>query len=82
MPIPESFSAFRELCGQNERFLVISHARPDGDAYGSTLGLGLALRALGKDVIVANTDGMAASFAFLPGSGTIVPAPASPEHAG
>jgi phosphoesterase RecJ-like protein len=79
MPIPESFSAFRELCGQNERFLVISHARPDGDAYGSTLGLGLALRALGKDVIVANTDGMAASFAFLPGSGTIVPAPASPE---
>ena len=34
----------------NDRFCVTSHEAPDGDALGSLLGMGLALRALGKDV--------------------------------
>ena len=45
--------------------------RPDGDAYGSTLALALVLRALGKDVVAVNTDGMAPLFHFLPGSETL-----------
>jgi phosphoesterase RecJ-like protein len=69
---PDSLRSLQQLCERHERFLVISHQRPDGDAYGSTLGLGLALRALGKDVIVTNSDGMEAAFAFLPGSATLV----------
>ena len=36
----------------NERFVVTSHEAPDGDALGSLLGLGLALRQLGKDVVM------------------------------
>lgn len=40
----------------NRRFVVSSHARPDGDAIGSELAMAYALRALGKDVRVVNRD--------------------------
>jgi phosphoesterase RecJ-like protein len=33
----------------NDRFLVVTHENPDGDALGSLLGLTLGLRSLGKD---------------------------------
>ena len=47
---------------------VISHFRPDGDAIGSTLALGLALRGLGKRVHLWNEDMTPARFAFLEGA--------------
>jgi len=68
MIAPESLAPLQKLVDQNTRFLVVSHVRPDGDAYGSTLGLALALRALGKDVWTANDDGLSPLFEFLPGS--------------
>jgi bifunctional oligoribonuclease and PAP phosphatase NrnA len=37
---------------EHERFVVTSHEAPDGDALGSLLGMGLALRELGKDVVM------------------------------
>jgi phosphoesterase RecJ-like protein len=36
----------------NDRFVVTSHEAPDGDALGSLLGMWLALRQLGKDVVM------------------------------
>jgi phosphoesterase RecJ-like protein len=36
----------------NERFVVTSHEAPDGDALGSLLATGLALKGLGKDVVM------------------------------
>src|SRR5665213_820205 len=36
----------------NDRFLVVTHENPDGDALGSMLGAALGLRALGKDVVM------------------------------
>ena len=50
------------------RILVVSHAGPDGDALGSTLGLTLALREMGKEVVAFNVDGVPSPFAFLPGA--------------
>jgi phosphoesterase RecJ-like protein len=41
-------AAFRD----NERFVITSHEAPDGDALGSLLGAGLALKALGKDAVM------------------------------
>jgi phosphoesterase RecJ-like protein len=38
------------------RFVVVSHARPDGDAIGSQVAMTLALRALGKDVRMVAHD--------------------------
>jgi phosphoesterase RecJ-like protein len=76
---PDSLVPLQKLVDQNARFLVVSHVRPDGDAYGSTLGLALALRALGKDVRVHNEDGLSPLFEFLPGSEGLQAKPAAPE---
>src|SRR6516164_8614357 len=37
---------------ERDRFLVTSHEAPDGDALGSLLATGLALRQLGKDTVM------------------------------
>lgn len=60
-----------EVIEGNGSFLVVSHVRPDGDAIGSTLALGYALRELGKEVILVNEDGVPGVFEFLPGSESI-----------
>lgn len=39
-----------------QRFVIASHARPDGDAVGSQLAMAYALRALGKEVRVVSRD--------------------------
>jgi bifunctional oligoribonuclease and PAP phosphatase NrnA len=54
-----------------QRVLVTSHIRPDGDAIGSSLALGLALLDKGKQVQVVLADGLPASFKHLPGSENI-----------
>ncbi len=41
------------------RVLITSHIRPDGDALGSVLGLGLALESKGKSVQMVLKDGVA-----------------------
>ncbi len=51
-----------------QNILIVSHVRPDGDAIGSMLGLGLALQAAGKTVQMVLSDGLPASFRHLPGS--------------
>jgi phosphoesterase RecJ-like protein len=50
------------------RILIISHIRPDGDAIGAVLGLGLALIQAGKDVRMVLADGLPTSFRHLEGS--------------
>lgn len=51
-----------------ERIVLTSHIRPDGDAVGSLLGLGLALQQAGKQVQMVLADGLPASFRHLPGA--------------
>jgi phosphoesterase RecJ-like protein len=41
-----------------QRCLVVCHIRPDGDAVGSLLGLGLALQAAGKQVQMVSEEGV------------------------
>jgi bifunctional oligoribonuclease and PAP phosphatase NrnA len=77
---PDSIASFQKLCDQHQRFLVVSHVRPDGDAYGSTLGLAMCLQGMGNDVQVVNADGLSPLFEFLPGSkGLLAPLPTVPE---
>ena len=45
-----------EAVRANRRFVISSHARPDGDSIGSQLACAYALRALGKEVRVVNFD--------------------------
>ncbi len=51
----------------NKRFLITTHVRPDGDAIGSQLALGLFLQKLGKQVAMINTDPLPANLDWLPG---------------
>jgi phosphoesterase RecJ-like protein len=55
----------RLAAGQN--ILIASHVRPDGDAIGSLLGLGLALQDAGKNVQMVLADGVPGSFKHLEG---------------
>jgi bifunctional oligoribonuclease and PAP phosphatase NrnA len=52
MPSSNDIHAVVAALRENERFVVTSHEAPDGDALGSLLGMGLALRQLGKDVVM------------------------------
>ena len=58
-----------------QRVMVITHVSPDGDAIGSILGLGWALRWLGKEYTLACTDPVPKRFTYLPGSEAIVTGP-------
>lgn len=49
------------------RFLITSHARPDGDSIGSQLAMAYALRLLGKDVRVVNRDPAPPHYLMFPG---------------
>ena len=64
----EDIQAFGELISRAERVLVISHIRPDGDAVGSLLGLGLMLEELGKEVNFVLEDGVPKVFHHLTGA--------------
>src|SRR5215813_14091788 len=57
---------------QRRRFLVTSHARPDGDAIGSTLALAQILRRMGKSAEVVLGDSVPVLYKPLPMADTIV----------
>lgn len=55
--------------------VIASHVRPDGDAIGSLLALGLALQNAGKTVQMVLQDGVPASFRHLAGHDQVQKAP-------
>lgn len=62
------------------RFVVTSHARPDGDGIGSALALGEILRAMGKDAEVVMHDGVPRIYRNLPFADGVVQAGAVPAN--
>lgn len=60
--VEEAARFFRE----HDRFLVLSHVNPDGDATGSALGVVLMLEQLGKEYVVVNEGETPLKFNFLP----------------
>ncbi len=63
----DALRAVAEAIRANDRFAVVTHENPDGDALGSMLGAALGLRALGKDVALFRTSSapMPAEYHFL-----------------
>jgi phosphoesterase RecJ-like protein len=55
-----------------QRFVVMSHARPDGDAIGSAMAMAYALVDLGKDVGVVSRDPVPPQFETCPGVERII----------
>ena len=52
------FAPLADLIRSHGSFAVIAHVHPDGDAIGSTLALGEALKQMGKKVVMMNEDGV------------------------
>jgi len=73
------FEQIGQVLRENKRFVVLSHVRPDGDALGSELALGLSLKQLGKEVHIWNEEGMLEKYNFLPNANLITKPPTEPE---
>jgi phosphoesterase RecJ-like protein len=71
----EKIGAIKERLDRSMNVVIASHIRPDGDAIGSLLGLGLALSDAGKSVRMVLVDGVSTSFRHLEGSEQIVKEP-------
>jgi len=59
---------------QRSRFVLTSHARPDGDAIGSALACGQILRVMGKEAEVVLHDGVPRIYRPLPFADKVVQA--------
>ncbi|MEQ1850469.1 MAG: bifunctional oligoribonuclease/PAP phosphatase NrnA, partial [Chthoniobacteraceae bacterium] len=57
-----SLTELADILRTHQRFVVMSHVRPDGDALGCTLAMGLCLRQMGKDVQMWNDEGCLEKF--------------------
>ena len=74
----EIIGAIKERLDNAKNIVIASHVRPDGDAIGSLLGLGLALKDAGKSVQMVLVDGVS-SYKHLEGSELVVREPKG-EH--
>src|SRR5829696_1946658 len=63
----EAVERICEEITRRRRFLITSHARPDGDSIGSQLAMAFALDALGKSVRIVNADPAPEHYQDFPG---------------
>src|SRR5262245_52078743 len=70
--------AIADALRRHDRFLVVTHENPDGDALGSLLAATLAVRQLGKDAVMylAGTTPLPREYAFMPLDGLVREPPA------
>jgi len=73
------FAEIGRVLREHNKFAVLSHVRPDGDALGSTLALALSLKGLGKEVRAWNEEGMLEKYNFLAQAELLTEPPSEPE---
>ncbi|MFN2542151.1 MAG: bifunctional oligoribonuclease/PAP phosphatase NrnA [Chthoniobacterales bacterium] len=74
-----SFAEIGQAFRTHDTIAILGHVRPDGDALGSELALGLSLRELGKNVHIWNEEGMLEKYSFLPRAELMSQPPAEPQ---
>ncbi|HVZ84285.1 MAG TPA: bifunctional oligoribonuclease/PAP phosphatase NrnA [Terracidiphilus sp.] len=62
----EEMEAVLRVLREGERFLVCSHSRPDGDAVGSVLAMGMLLEQMGKRADLVTADRIPSVYRSLP----------------
>lgn len=67
VPVHPPIADICETIRNARRFLISSHARPDGDSIGSQLAMAYALRELGKEVRLVNSDPAPEHYFEFPG---------------
>lgn len=73
-PLAQAAAAIRPA----NSILIACHVRPDGDALGSLLALGLGCEQLGKQATLLSPDGVPAPYRFLPRWERVVRAASGP----
>jgi bifunctional oligoribonuclease and PAP phosphatase NrnA len=74
-----NFSEIGRALREHHSIAILSHVRPDGDALGSEIALGLSLQQLGKDVHIWNEEGMLEKYSFLPRAELLTKPPPEPQ---
>ena len=67
----QAIAAILEAMRRGERFLVCSHSRPDGDAVGSMLAMGMLLNQMDKRADLVTADRIPNVYRELPGAESI-----------
>ena len=76
----EALTQIVEAIRARQRFVISSHARPDGDSIGSSLAMAYALRALGKEADVVHSDPAPGPLMQFPGVRDILVRPQVSNH--
>ena len=79
-PQPDTIQEIVTSIQFSQRFLVVTHIRPDGDAIGSVLSMTHMLRQMGKQVDPYCNDPVPAAYRFLPLVHTIRDRVSHPSH--
>lgn len=66
-----NWKAFTDQISHYQKFVLVSHIRPDCDALGSELGMAEILRAVGKQVRIINAHRTPSALQFLDPAGNI-----------
>src|SRR5579875_1238479 len=69
--IRHGLEAVAAVLRRGHRFVVCSHARPDGDAVGTMLACGMMLRQLGKHAELVTADPVPLIYRGLPSASTL-----------
>jgi phosphoesterase RecJ-like protein len=75
-----TFDEIGKALREHQQFVVLGHVRPDGDALGSQLALGLSLQQLGKNVRIWNEEGVLEKYSFLPRAELLTKPPATAQQ--
>ena len=67
----DPIQAIIRILRAGERFLVVSHSRPDGDAVGSMLAMGMLIEQMGKRADLITADRIPIVYRKLPGADSI-----------
>ncbi len=68
-------SEITSILQREDRFLVVTHVNPDGDAIGSLLGMFLTLSERGKTCSPMLGENLPKSYHFLPGKDSLITSP-------
>src|SRR5437868_9275427 len=63
--MPIDWNRFIDVIRGQQRYLLVSHIRPDCDALGSELGMAAVLESLGKTVRIVNGQATPPNLAFI-----------------
>jgi phosphoesterase RecJ-like protein len=65
------YQEIKQLVEKSSKIVITSHKSPDGDSIGSSVGLYLVLKGLGKDVVVCHPDPAPDYLHWVPNVGVI-----------